>query len=179
MSTLVVHASKYGSTERYARWIGEALEAPVVGSHAITPSGLAEHDVVVFCSAIYGPSLRDCVELRRAMELGSDTRWVLVTVGLSDPEVSTRRDDLVAAKFTEDQLARLTVFHLRGAMNRDRLTFVDRSMMATIRAALAAKSEPSAEDLSMLQVLEPERVDLTSRSGVEDIVASVQVPEQS
>lgn len=172
MSTLVVHASKYGAAQRYAEWIGEAVGAPVVGAHNVSPPELADQDLVVFCAAIYGPSLRDSVELRRAMELDTPTRWVLVTVGLSDPTLSDKRDQLVEAKFSAALRERLAVFHVRGAMDRSRLTFVDRSAMGILRRTLSGKQDLTVEDQAMLAVLELERVDLTDREAISEIVAT-------
>lgn len=170
MNTLVVHASKYGSTQQYAEWIATRLGAPVVDSHATSPEDMAAADLVVFCAAIYGPSLRDSVELRRAMEIASATRWILVTVGLSDPDLTDKRDALVDGKFPPPLRDRLRVFHLRGAMDRDRLTFVDRSMMATIRRGLAAKNQRTQEEAAMLAALEPERVDFVDRAALDPVL---------
>lgn len=166
----MVHASKYGSTERYAEWIGEALGAAVAADDEVSPEQLAAHDTVAFCSAIYGPTLRGSSLMRRGMELFSETRWVLVTVGLSDPALTTKRDELVAAKFPADLRERMEVAHLRGAMDRHRLSLVERSMMSTIRRGLAAKRSRTAEEQAMLEALEPDRIDLTDRAAVAGVV---------
>lgn len=170
MSTLVVHASKYGSSQRYAEWIGEAISAPVVAVGDASPDQLAAQEIVVFCAAIYGPMLRGSGELRQAMERDSVTRWVLVTVGLSDPALTTKRDELVASKFPVPLRDRLEVVHLRGAMDRERLTLLERSMMTTIRKALSVKRDRTPEDQAMLDVLEPASVDLTDRAAIEPVV---------
>lgn len=173
MSKLVVHASKYGSAQRYAEWIADAISAPVVAVDDVTPEEVSTHDVVVFCCSIYGPLLRGSGELREAMERESSTRWVLVTVGLSDPGLSDKRDELVAAKLPVQLRDRLGVFHVRGAMDRSRLTFVERSLMATIRKALAAKRDRTPEDQAMLDVLEPANVDLTDPEAIEPVLAAL------
>lgn len=167
-----MHASKYGSAKRYAEWIAEALDAPVAGAGEVSPRQLAEQDLVVFCAAIYGPMLRDSGVLKDAMQIGSPTRWVLVTVGLSDPDLSTKRDDLVAAKFDASLRDRLEVFHLRGAMHRDRLNVVERSMMAGVRKALAGKRDRTPDDQAMLEVLEQPGIDFTDRAAIAPIVES-------
>ncbi|WP_286930855.1 MULTISPECIES: flavodoxin domain-containing protein [Aeromicrobium] len=170
MKALVVHASKYGSSERYAEWIGEALGASVVADDEVSPEQMAAQDTVAFCAAIYGPSLRGSSLLRQAMELSSATRWVLVTVGLSDPALTTKRDELVATKFPADLRERMAVAHLRGAMDRHRLSLVERTMMSTIRRGLAAKRARTAEEQAMLEALEPDRIDLTDRAAVAGVV---------
>ncbi|MCD9154265.1 flavodoxin domain-containing protein [Aeromicrobium duanguangcaii] len=172
MDILVVHASKYGSARRYAEWIAEALDAPVAASDEVSPAQLAEHDLVVFCAAIYGPMLRDSGVLKDAMQIGGSTRWVLVTVGLSDPDLSTKRDELVAAKFEASLRDRLEVFHLRGAMDRDRLNMVERSMMSGVRKALTGKRARTPDDQAMLEVLSDPAVDLTDRAAIAPIVES-------
>lgn len=167
---LVVHASKYGSAERYASWIGEALGATVAADDEVTAQQLAASDVVVLCGAIYGPTLRGSGLLRKAMELGTATRFVLVTVGLSDPELTTKRDELVASKLPAALRERLEVFHVRGAMDRSRLSLVEKSMMSTVRRGLAAKRQRTVEEQAMLEVLTPDSIDLTDRAAVAPVV---------
>ncbi|GAA2083410.1 hypothetical protein IDH50_05250 [Aeromicrobium tamlense] len=167
---LVVHASKYGSAELYASWIGEALGAPVAAADEVTPQQLAATDVVVLCGAIYGPTLRGSSLLRKAMELGTATRFVLVTVGLSDPGITTKRDELVASKLPDELRERLEVVHVRGAMDRSRLSLVERSMMSTIRRGLAVKRDRTAEEQAMLDALTPDSIDLTDRAAVATVV---------
>lgn len=168
--SLVVHASKYGSAQRYAEWIGEAIGAPVVAADDVSEEQLAAEDLVVLCGAIYGPTLRGSDLVCRAMQRGTDTRWILVTVGLSDPAVTTKRDELVESKFAPELRDRLHVFHLRGAMNRDRLNLMEKSVMGGLRRALAAKRDRSVEDQAMLDVLERDPVDLTDRSAIAPVV---------
>ncbi|MFH7322683.1 flavodoxin domain-containing protein [Aeromicrobium sp. JJY06] len=167
---LVVHASKYGSAELYASWIGEALGAPVAAADEVTPEQLVGSDVVVLCGAIYGPTLRGSSLLRKAMELGTATRFVLVTVGLSDPALTTKRDELVASKLPAELRERLEVVHVRGAMDRSRLSLVERSMMSTIRRGLAVKRDRTAEEQAMLEALTPDSIDLTDRAAVATVV---------
>jgi menaquinone-dependent protoporphyrinogen IX oxidase len=170
VNTLVVHASKYGSAQRYAEWIGEALGAPVTSIDEVKSQRLASRDTVVLCSPIYGPQLRGSRDLRRAMELETATRWVLVTVGLSDPVLSTKRDELVASKFSPELRQRLTVMHVRGAMDRDRLNVVERSALSVVRRSLKAKQERTTDEQAMLDVLELRRVDFTDRAAVAAVV---------
>lgn len=167
---VIVHASKYGSAARYAAWIGEALGAPVVAEGEVTAEQLAASDVVVMCAAIYGPTLRGSGLLRQAMELGTDARFVLVTVGLSDPELTSKRDELVAAKIPARLRERLEVVHVRGAMDRSRLSLVEKSMMSTIRRGLAAKRDRNPEEQAMLEALTPASIDLTDRTAVDAVV---------
>lgn len=166
----MVHASKYGSAQRYAAWVGEALGAPVLPVDEVTPQRMAAQGTVVFCSPIYGPRLRGSRDLRRAMELETATRWVLVTVGLSDPAMTANRDELVAAKLTPELRERLAVVHVRGAMDRDRLNLLERMTMAAIRRRLRAKRQRTSVEQAMLDALEPRRVDFTDRAAVAPVV---------
>jgi len=167
---LVVHASKHGSAQRYAGWVGEALASPVVAAKEASAEQLAAEDLVVLCAPIYGPRLRGVDLLRRAMERGTGTRWVLVTVGLSDPALSDARDGLVAAKLDVGLRGRLRVFHLRGAMDRGRLTLLERLVMAGLRRGLAAKRERTADEQAMLEVVSQPRVDLTDRAAIAPVL---------
>jgi flavodoxin len=45
---VVVYKSKYGSTEKYAKWIAEALSADIFKSNKIKPDMLENYSTIVY-----------------------------------------------------------------------------------------------------------------------------------
>lgn len=171
---LVVHASRHGTSRRYAEWIAEDLGTTALSSREVSPDDLARADAVVFCASIYGPVLRDSGTLTAAMDLAGSTAWTLATVGMSDPAVTTKRDALVDSILGPERRACLSVFHLRGALDYTSLNFVEKSTLKGIATAIRHKpGARSAEDEAMLAVLTGSSVDLVDRAAIEPIVASV------
>lgn len=48
MKNIVVYESKYGSTEKYAKWIGEELNCKVSKISDVTTEELLNYDNIVF-----------------------------------------------------------------------------------------------------------------------------------
>ena len=46
--TIVVYKSKHGSTEKYARWIGEELDCPVVSEKDFQRKNFSLYDNIIF-----------------------------------------------------------------------------------------------------------------------------------
>ena len=46
--TIVIYANKYDSTEKYAHWIGEELDCPVIELSKATKSGLDDYDTIIY-----------------------------------------------------------------------------------------------------------------------------------
>ena len=45
--TIVIYKSKYGATDRYAAWIGEELECPVVELESFDKNSIDEYDNII------------------------------------------------------------------------------------------------------------------------------------
>ena len=70
MKTLVVYASKYGATERYARWLGEETGGKVLELREALRADLTGYDTVAVGGGLYagGFAAADFMK-KRAAEL--------------------------------------------------------------------------------------------------------------
>ena len=53
MKIAVIYASKYGSTETYARWIAEELDAGLYLVKAVSAEMLQDYDAVIYGGGLY------------------------------------------------------------------------------------------------------------------------------
>ena len=47
-STAVIYKSKYGSTKKYAEWIGEELECDVLETGSVSADTLKKYDTIIY-----------------------------------------------------------------------------------------------------------------------------------
>ena len=176
MKILVVYASKYGATERYAHWLGEDAGGDVLELKAALSADLSGYDAVAVGGGLYagGFAAADFFK-KRAADL-KQTRTALFTVGLSDPEdpanVAHIRAELEKA-LPAGVLSGVKLFHLRGGMDYAKLGPLHRVMMAMFKKMMEKKEReegPTAEGRGVLETY-GKRVDFTDRSALKPLTS--------
>ena len=56
--TAVVYTSKYGATEKYARWIGEELECPVFSLDNLSKGQLDNYDNIIYGGGVQAGGIK-------------------------------------------------------------------------------------------------------------------------
>jgi menaquinone-dependent protoporphyrinogen IX oxidase len=162
----VVYKSKYGTTKQYAEWIAEALESPLFESSKIKSSQLEDYDVVIYGGGLYAGGI-DGIKL---VSKATCKKLVVFTVGLANIETTDFSGFLTKA-FTQEQLATIKVFHLRGAMNYKQLSLIHKGMMAVVKKEAEKKpiAERTNDDVLMLETYGKE-VDFMDKGTITPIV---------
>ena len=165
----VIYKSKYGYTERYARWIAQELGAQLFEASQIKPAQLASYDVVVYGGGLYAGSING-VSLVTKNPCKS---LVVFTVGLADPAI-TDFSETLKRTFPGEALSKVKVFHLRGGIDFQKLGLAHKGMMAIFRKATAKKDKTklSGEEKAMLET-DGKNVDFTDRDAIAPLVAYV------
>lgn len=139
MNILVTYASKYGSTERYARWIAEALHSDLRKASKIRAKDLAQYDVIIHGGGLYAGGLSGISVLTKNFEALSDKHLILFSCGIADPTDPRNEANIkagIARSLTPEMQAKIKQFHLRGGLDYSRLSLLHRFMMAGLRGHL-------------------------------------------
>jgi len=162
----VVYKSKYGTTKQYAEWIAEALEAPLFESSKIKSSQLEDYDVVIYGGGLYAGGINGIKLVSKA----TCRKLVVFTVGLENIETTDFSRFLTKA-FTQEQLATIKAFHLRGAMSYKKLSLIHKGMMAVVKKEAEKKpiAERTNDDVLMLETYGKE-VDFMDKGTIAPIV---------
>lgn len=144
MTSLIVYASRYGSTEEYAKAFAakHSLKAiPFKQLHSLEAYDTIFHFGALFASGTYGLK-----KTLKRLDSSRSQRLIIVTVGLSDPRVQKNRDQIrknIEAQVPEDILSQTTIYHLRGRINYQELSLIHRLMMNMVYSK--AKRTPPEE----------------------------------
>ena len=148
--TLITYGSQYGSTEHYARKFAALNGFPVLPFNEA--ADMDDYDRVIHFGALYAGGV---LGLRRiASRLASKTSLVIVTVGLADTEDAENIRKIrgsIRSQVADEILRRTEIFHLRGAIDYDRLNFKHRTMMALLYAKAKQLPEKNAETRAMIE----------------------------
>lgn len=108
MKPVVVYKSQYGSTEKYAQWIAEALSCRLYEKEEISAEALAEFDTIIYGGGLYASGTSGIEMLKNPCELLKDKNVILFTCGIADTEneANTAHIDKTVVRALPDELGK-------------------------------------------------------------------------
>jgi len=165
----VVYKSRYGTTKQYAQWIAEALDSPLFESAKIKPAQLTDYDIVIYGGGLYVGGI-DGIKL---VSKADCKNLVIFTVGLADID-ATDFSGFLTRVFSQEQLATIKAFHLRGAMNYKKLSLIHKGMMALVKKEAERKppADRTNDDVILIETYGKE-VDFVEKDTIKPLVEYV------
>lgn len=177
MEYLVTYASKYGSTEKYARWIAAALDCPCKEVREVGDDDLSRCGVLIHGGGLYAGGLSGIRLVTDHAKVLADKPVVVFSCGLADPAdpVNVERIEAGVSRALGPALAeRVRQFHFRGAIDYSRLNPLHRAMMAMLRKSALKKGYENLRDEDKLMVdTYGQQVDFTDEGAIAPLVAYV------
>lgn len=174
----VVYKSKYGFTEKYAKWIAEALSCDLFERNAIKAEGLQPYDTIIYGGGLYAGGVSGIDLITKNFYHFANKNIILFTCGLSDPSNTVNTDHIkesLKKLLTPEMEKQIKIFHLRGGVDYSKLSFLHKTMMGMLHKMLTQKAPDtlSNEDKEMLRTY-GEKIDFTDRSSIVPIISYVQ-----
>jgi len=142
--TLILYASKYGATEKYAKWLAENIHGDLKKTAAVTKEDLAAYECIIFGGALYAGRVNGIKKLTANWDTFKQKKVALFLVGMAPPPNQGAIDSLPAA--IKDHAG---VFYLRGAVDYEKMGFFTRLLMKAIT------KEPKSIDFTEEKALTP------------------------
>ncbi len=173
MSKIIVYASRYGSTKRYADRLSELTGVEAVDYSMV--KDLTVYDKVVYMGSVVAGTVTGLKKTVSKMRGGQEL--VIVSVGMIDPKDpenvsgirSIIRQQIPAELYDESR-----IFHLHGCIDYPNLKLSHRMLMSMMRS-MASKKPESELDVVSRTVLATygQRIDYVDLSALDVIVPSV------
>ena len=134
MKTLIIYGSQYGTTKRYAERFAEMTGFPVISYEDI--NALSGYERFIYFGGLYAGGVKGLKNAVKRFSL--DTKLIIVTVGLADV------CDLLKSAF---------VFHLRGGIDYQKLSFKHKTMMTLLYNKIKnlPEDKKTAEDKALIE----------------------------
>lgn len=180
---VVIYESKYGSTKRYAQWIAQALSCPLFERKNFHAKDFAHYDTIIYGGGLYAGGVSGIRLLTKNWPLLCTKQVILFTCGLADPSdpanVSHIRNAM-SRVLSSEMLERIQLFHFRGGIDYQSLSFIHKSMMSMLRRKLL-KQDPQTLTQESVLLLETygKHLDFTSRESIQPLVSYVLSPPAS
>ena len=141
MKSIILYGSQYGSARRYALELSRQTGVPAFRYQDAPP--ISGQEMVVYIGALYAGSVLGLTKSWRGLSLHDGQKVVIATVGLADSKIPSIRDNIRSSlqkQLPSGLYERATFFHLQGAIDYQKLSFIHRTMMAMLHHLLQIKS---------------------------------------
>lgn len=176
--TVVVYKSKYGSTEKYAKWIAEDGDADLFKANEVKVDQLMSYETIIYCGGLYAGGLLGFSVIKKHYKLLRDKNIIVVGVGATlkkeaaIPEVKKHN-------LPEEMRNNVTFFLLRGGLNYKKMSPLDRVLMYLMVKSIKRKHHEALDDDSKGMIATYGKVvDFTNRKAIEPILKAAKLPRQ-
>jgi len=169
---VVVFKSKYGATEKYAKWIAEELNADILEASKAKVETLLEYDTIIYGGGLYAGGIIGVSCITKNFEKLVGKKIAVFTVGLADPVDVSIFTEIINKAFTPEMQSKMKYFHLRGAMDYAKLNFAFRTMMSMVKKSVEKKPVKTAEDEQMLSTFGG-TVDFTNKETIAPLITYI------
>lgn len=173
MNTLIIYGSQYGTTKRYAEKFAEMTGFSVVNYENIKT--LTEYDRVIYFGGLYAGGVKGLKNTVK--KLSPNTKLIIVTVGLADvcdEENIVNIRSSIRKQVPEHLLKMSSVFHLRGGIDYQKLTFKHKTMMTLLynKAKNLPEDRKNAEVKAMIETFNS-KVDFVDYNSLNVIAENI------
>ena len=176
MEYIIVYGSQYGSTRRYAEKLSEQTGIPAVGYKDVP--NLSDMKIIIYLGGLYAGGVLGLAKTLRNFSLQNGQKLILVTVGLADPNEPENQHNIrtsLQKQLPAGLLDQAKIFHLRGGIDYQQLSFGHRTMMKLLYQSLRRTplEKQTAENRALIETY-GKKVDFTDFGALEPIVLEIQ-----
>lgn len=149
---IIIYASKYGNSKRYAMELSRILEVEAINYKEL--KSLSDYDEIIYLGSLYAGSVLGLSNFSKLLVKDNNKSLTIVTVGLSDPnneEIISNIRSSLKKQLPEYLYEKAKIFHLRGGIDYGNLNFIHKAMMKFIYNKM--KKMPPEKQNSEIKVL--------------------------
>lgn len=169
----VVYKSKYGSTEKYARWIAEDAKADIFKVNKIKIDKLREYDTIVYCGGLYAGGMLGFSFIKKNYDKLRDKKLIVAAVGATlkkeDAAYEVKKQNLTA-----EMMDNIKFFLLRGGLNYKKMSILDKFLMyMLVKSIKSKKQEKLDSDSKGVLGTYGKVVHFTNKNSIAPIIAEI------
>ena len=167
---LVVYKSKYGSTEKYAKWISEDTGADLRKVKEVNLKILLAYDTVIYCGGLYAGGILGFSRMKKYYGKMAGRRLIVVAVGATS-EGEQARIEMEEKNLTPEMKGSVPLFLLRGGLNYPRMNPLDRFLMFLLmKSARSRNPETMDNETKGFMATYGKTVDFTNRKSIAPVI---------
>ena len=176
MERIIIFGSQYGSTYRYAKKLSEQTRIPAI-RYKDAPE-LFNMQTIVYLGGLYAGGVLGLAKTMRNFSLRNGQKLIIVTVGLADPDEPENQNNICTSlqkQLSPELLDRAKIFHLRGGIDYQKLSFAHRIIMKLLYQSLhrTPLENQTVENRTFMETY-GKQVDFTDFAALEPIIQEIQ-----
>lgn len=173
MEAIVVYKTKYGSTKKYAEWIGEELNCKVSDSKDITIDELEKYDTIIYGGGLYAEVINGVTLITKNIERFKNKKIAVYTTGITPINCHDYYDKLVLEKNFKNGVPEcIKIFNFTGKMIIDELSLVHKTALKTLKKIMISKKEPTEMEKLLVELCDADG-DFSDRNQISELIEYV------
>jgi menaquinone-dependent protoporphyrinogen IX oxidase len=169
----VLYKSKYGSTEKYARWIAEDAKADIFKVDEIKIDKLKDYDTIVYCGGLYAGGMLGFSFIKKNYNNFRDKKLIVAAVGATLKKEDAA-DEVKKQNLTAEMMDNVKFFLLRGGLNYKKMSIMDKFLMYMLVKSIKSKRQEELDsDSKGVLGTYGKVVDFTNKNSIAPIIAEI------
>lgn len=143
MKGLILVQSKYGASEKYAKWLSEKMNYPMELAKEVRTVDFDGMDQVIHFGGLYASGIAGVNVLKKHWEMLRRKQISIFAVGASP--YSQEIIDKLREKHCKNEFEKCELFYGRGTWNLEKMSFIDRNICKLLQRSVAKKSPSELE----------------------------------
>lgn len=172
MNTIIIYRSKTGFTERYAKWIAEALSADLLPYERRESADFSRYDTVVYGGGFHAGTINGLAWLKKQLPTLRGKKIAVFCTGAT-PAESPMAAQALSRNFTPEEQKVIRAFYLQSGLNYEKMGAADKLLMSLFRKMMSGKKEKNGEEAAMGDAIQ-QSYDVCSRDKIQPLVEYLQ-----
>ena len=169
---IILYSSRYGAAVRYAGWLAAETGFDCEETAKADIADVEQYDTVILGGGVYASGIAGLSFLKKNIGRLRDKKVIVYCVGASPSDETAVRQ--IIEHNLKDGLAGVPCFYCRGALDLNKMSFVDRNVCKLLLKAVEKKDPADREPLeNALMEAGDGRQDWTDRAYLEPVLAAV------
>ena len=142
--TAIIYQSKYGSTEKYAKWLCEEIGGDLYKKSEISISDLKKYDTIIYGGGLYITGIAGFSFIKNNYKHLEDKNIIVFAVGASPFDTGLIFE--IKGNNFPDEMKYIPFFYLRGAFDESKIKSRDKILMQLLKKFIGKKDDSDYEE---------------------------------
>ena len=151
---IIIYGSQYGSAEKYAKELSKRIGYDCIRYEDV--EDINAYSTIIYVGSLYAGGVQGMKKTLKKLSSVENKKIVIATVGLADPTDKENIESIRAnmrRQLSGEVYEKAEIFHLRGAIDYSKISFLHKKMMGLLckKAANLPEEKKNAEVRAMLE----------------------------
>jgi len=149
----IIYDSKYGSTEKYARWLQQKLDADLYKMKNVKTENLIGYELLIFAGAIYNDKIAVTDVIKRNIGHLMFKKVVVLANGWYEDNF-VNKEWLMDKNFSPEMHGRFPLFLVRGEIDSMKTSLPDKMSLKMQKAQINKRPDRTNDDIVAISMID-------------------------